>query len=97
LVSDRRYREGLLPEAPEFFLAGDLDAGKLLLRDYVNATIDFQKLSKLMKKKHTSLKRTLERNGNPAADNLFAMTRLLQHQEGVTLKVVTERRGRNAA
>lgn len=94
---DPAFREGLLTEALECFLAGDLDAGKLLLRDYVNATIGFQKLSKLMKKKDTSLKRMLGPNGNPAADNLFAMTRLLQRQEGVTLKVVTERRGRSAA
>jgi len=40
-------RAGLLTEALECFLAGDLDAGKLLLRDYVNATIGFRKLSKL--------------------------------------------------
>ena len=53
---------------------------KFLLRDYVNATIGFQKLSKLMKKKDTSLKRMLGPSGNPAAENLFAMTRLLQRQ-----------------
>ena len=94
---DPTFREGLLTEALECFLAGDLDAGKFLLRDYVNATIGFQKLSRLMKKKDTSLKRMLGPSGNPAADNLFAMTRLLQRQEGVTLKVVTERRKRNAA
>lgn len=94
---DPAFREGLLTEALECFLAGDLDTGKVLLRDYVNATIGFQKLSKLMKKKDTSLKRMLGPSGNPAADNLFAMTRLLQRQEGVTLKVITERRKRNAA
>jgi hypothetical protein len=94
---DPEFREGLLTEAMECFLEGDLDAGKLLLRDYVNATIGFQKLSKLMKKKDTSLKRMLGPSGNPAAENLFAMTRLLQRQEGVTLKVVSERRKQSAA
>jgi len=78
-------------------LAGDLDTGKILLRDYVNATIGFQKLSRLMKKKDTSVKRMLGPSGNPAANNLFAMTQLLQRQEGVTLKVVTEHRKRSAA
>ena len=94
---DPAFREGLLTEAMECFLAGDLDTGKFLLRDYVNATIGFQKLSKLMKKKDTSLKRMLGPSGNPAAENLFAMTRLLQRQEGVTLKVVSERRKQSAA
>jgi len=94
---DPEFRKGLLTEALECFLAGDLDTGKFLLRDYVNATIGFQKLSKLMNKKDTSLKRMLGPSGNPAAENLFAMTRLLQLQEGVTLKVIAERRGRGAA
>jgi hypothetical protein len=94
---DRAFREGLLTEALECLLAGDLDAGKFLLRDYVNATIGFQKLSRLMKKKDTSLKRMLGPTGNPAAANLFAMTKVLQRQEGVTLKVVSERRRASAA
>jgi hypothetical protein len=50
-----------------------------------------------MKKKDTSLKRMLGPRGNPAADNLFSMTRLLQRQEGVTLKVIAEHRRHNAA
>lgn len=94
---DPAFREGLLTEALECFLAGDLDTGKILLRDYVNATIGFKELSKQMKKKDTSLKRMLGPRGNPAADNLFSMTRLLQRQEGVTLKVIAEHRRHNAA
>jgi len=88
---DSAFREGLLTEALECFLAGDLATGKLLLRDYINATIGFQTLSKLMRKKDSSLKRMLGPDGNPAADNLFAITRLLQNREGVELKVVSQR------
>jgi hypothetical protein len=89
---DLEFREGLLTEALECLLEGDLEAGKSLLRDYVNATIGFQKLSKLMNKKDTSLKRMLGPRGNPAANNLFEMTQALQRHEGVKLKVVTKRR-----
>lgn len=88
---DPAFREGLLTEALECFLAGDLATGKVLLRDYINATIGFQKLSKLMNKNDSSLKRMLGPAGNPAAGNLFSITRHLQHQEGVRLKVVSER------
>jgi hypothetical protein len=93
---DPEFREGLLTEALECLLEGDLGTGKSLLRDYVNATIGFQKLSRLMNKKDTSLKRMLGPRGNPAANNLFEMTRALQRHEGVKLKVVTERRRRVA-
>ena len=88
---DSAFREGLLTEALECFLAGDLATGKLLLRDYINATIGFQTLSKLMRKKDSSLQRMLGPTGNPAADNLFTITRLLQNREGVELKVVSQR------
>jgi hypothetical protein len=43
---DRKYREELLREGVECLLAGDLDTGKAILRDYVNATIGFEKLSR---------------------------------------------------
>jgi len=43
---DRKYREELLREGVECLLAGDLDTGKAILRDYINATIGFEKLSR---------------------------------------------------
>ena len=89
---DPAFREGLLTEALDCFLAGELDVGKLLLRDYVNATIGFRELARRMDKKDTSIKRMLGPSGNPSTQNLFTMTRLLQQQEGVRLKVVSKRR-----
>lgn len=35
---DTAFREGLLKEGVECLLAGDIDAGKIVLRDYINAT-----------------------------------------------------------
>ncbi|MDH3281060.1 MAG: hypothetical protein OEQ18_08010 [Gammaproteobacteria bacterium] len=35
------FRKGLLQEDIECLLAGDVDAGKAVLRDYVNATFGF--------------------------------------------------------
>ena len=34
---DREFREGLLKEGVECLLAGDVDTGKIVLRDYINA------------------------------------------------------------
>ena len=35
---DLAFREGLLKEAVECLLAGDVDAGKIVLRDYLNGS-----------------------------------------------------------
>ena len=39
---DQAFREGLLKEGVECLLAGDVDTGKIVLRDYINATIGFE-------------------------------------------------------
>ena len=84
---DPEFREGLLTEALECFLAGDIDTGKILLRDYINATIGFKELSRLTNKKDTSLMRMLGPRGNPAARNLFEIIARLQEKEGIQFKV----------
>ncbi len=84
---DTEFREGLLTEAVECFLAGDVGTGKILLRDYINATIGFQELGRLTNKKGTSLMRMLGPKGNPAARNLFDIIARLQENEGIHFKV----------
>ena len=49
LRSDRKYRKELLHEGVEYLLSGDVDAGKAILRDYINATIGFEELSRVTK------------------------------------------------
>ncbi len=43
---DPEFRHALLREAVECIINGDLETGKAVLRDYVNATVGFQKLEK---------------------------------------------------
>ena len=42
---DPAFRKALLQESVECLLAGDINAGKALLRDYINAMIGFEQLS----------------------------------------------------
>ena len=42
---DPKFRKALLREAIESAIAGDLDTGKAVLRDYINATIGFPQLA----------------------------------------------------
>ncbi len=42
---DPVYREAMLTEAVGSFLSGDVEVGKAMPRDYINATIGFEALS----------------------------------------------------
>ena len=88
---DPAFREGLLTEGVECLLAGDTDTGKVLLRDYINATIGFEELASLTSKQPKSLMRMFGPAGNPQARNLFEVISHIQKHEGVRLEVKTVR------
>jgi len=87
---DPAFRRGLFHEAIEAFLSNDTETGKLLLRDYVNATVGFEELGKQLHKSPKSLMRMLSSQGNPRADNLFAVVGHLRKQEGVAFTMGPE-------
>ncbi len=84
---DPGFRKALLIEGVEAFLSGDVETGKAVLRDCVNATIGFGELAKAVKRSPKSLMRMLGPNGNPQAQNLFEIIAFLQREEGVHLVV----------
>ena len=84
---DPAFREGLLKEGIECLLAGEVEAGKIILRDYINATIGFEELGALTNKPTKSLMRMFGPNGNPQARNLFQVISLIQQHQGVQLEV----------
>ena len=87
IARDRAYRKELLREGVECLLTGDLDTGKALLRDYINATIGFEKLSDMTGTPSKSLMRMLGPKGNPQARNLFEIIRYLQRAEGLQFEL----------
>ncbi len=58
-----------------------------MLRDYVNATIGFEELAAELGKSSKSLQRMLSTGGNPAAENLLGILRVLQQREAVRVRV----------
>ena len=84
---DPAFREELLKEGVDCLLSGDVDTGKAVLRNYINATIGFQELGVLTDKSPKSLMRMFGRNGNPQARNLFEIIGCLQEREGLHLRV----------
>lgn len=88
---DPAFRDALLTEAVDQFLAGDLDTGKAVLRDYINATIGFERLAEETGSSSKSLMRMLSPAGNPTASNLFSVLHTVQKAAGVHLAVAAGR------
>ncbi len=87
---DARFREALLTEAINCYLAGDTDAGKAILRDLVNATIGFEGLAAEINKPSKSLHRMLAPHGNPSTENFFGIVGVLQKKTRVKLRVTAK-------
>ena len=88
---DPAFRDGLLKEGVECLLAGDIDTGKVVLRDYINAAIGFEMLGSLTNKPPKSLMRMFGPGGNPNARNIFEIIGRIQQHEGVQLEVTAVR------
>jgi hypothetical protein len=68
-------------------IGGDLNAGKSILRDYINATITFEGPARKLKKPSKSVHRMLGPRGNPRAENILEIIKLPQSHERVILQV----------
>ncbi len=88
---DRKFRQAMLTEAVNELLGGDLAVGKALLRDYIKATTSFDEVAGAVGKSDKSIQRMLGPRGNPTAENIFAIIKVLQEFEAVALKVKATR------
>jgi hypothetical protein len=90
IASDPSFAEALLREGIDAMLAGDIDTGKAILRDYIKATVGFEKLGEATGAPPKSLIRMFGPRGNPQARNLFGVLDYLQKESGFRLHVVTQ-------
>lgn len=84
---DPAFGQALLTEGIAALLAGDVDVGKAILRDYINATIGFGPLAEATGTQPKSLMRMFGPTGNPAARNLMTIIAHLKRVSGVNLQV----------
>ncbi|MGE0279067.1 MAG: transcriptional regulator [Rhizobiaceae bacterium] len=87
VAADRTFSDVLLREGVDMMLAGDVDTGKAILRDYIKATIGFEKLGEATDTPPKSLIRMFGPRGNPQARNLFSVIGYLQKRAGLQLHV----------
>ena len=90
--NDPEFRAELLKQGIDCMLLGDLDTGKAVLRDFINATVGFAELSAITDKSPKSLMRMLGPKGNPQARNLFQIIGYLQEREGLRFEIRSTRR-----
>jgi len=84
---DPAFREAMFQEAVRALLGGDADAGRAALREYINATIGFERLSVVLARPEKSLMRMFGPSGNPTAENLLGVIGVLQAETGVHIEV----------
>jgi DNA-binding phage protein len=84
---DPAFGHELLRGAVQCLLDDDLETGRAVLRNYVNATIGFKQLARAIGGQEKSLMRMLSPSGSPLASNLFQVIHELQRFNGVQLEV----------
>jgi hypothetical protein len=92
VAAEPAFGEALLREGIDTMLRGDVDTGKAVLRDYINATVGFEKLGEATDTPPKSLIRMFGPRGNPQARNLFGIIGYLQKQAGIELHVAPQSR-----
>ena len=85
--ADKKFADALLREGVDALISGDVVFGKTLLRDYIKATVGFEKLGAATGAPPKSLIRMFGPRGNPQAKNLFSVIGYLQKRAGVRLRV----------
>lgn len=87
VAADPAFRQALLQEAVQTMLDGDVATARSVLRDFINATIGFVRLGEATGTPAKSLMRMFGLRGNPTAENLLGVLRVLQRDTGVRLEV----------
>lgn len=85
--NDAKFAEALLREGIDAMLSGDLDTGKAIMRDYIKATVGFERLGAATGAPPKSLIRMFGPRGNPQAKNLFGVIGYLQKRAGLNFHV----------
>jgi hypothetical protein len=70
VARDPDFAAALLREGIDTMLTGDIDTGKAILRDYIKATVGFEKLGEATDTPPKSLIRMFGPRGNPQARNV---------------------------
>ena len=84
---DPEFRELLLTGGVERLLEGEVEVARIILRDYIIATVGFAQLGALAGKPPESLERMLGPEGTPSAGDLLEIIACTLRHQGLALQV----------
>ena len=84
---DPDFRKELIVEATNAFLDGDIDTGKRLLRDYLNATQALPSIAGELQQDEKSIRRMIGNRGNPTLRNFTNLLNACKRRESLELHV----------
>lgn len=93
--TDPEFRFAMLQGALSALDVGEAFEAKILLRDFINATIGFQALGEAIDRDPKALMRMFSPKGNPTLENLALVLKELAEREAYSVKV--ERRASRPA
>jgi len=68
--ADPEFRNGPITETINMILNGEITAGRIMLRDYINATGTMDDNCELLNKHNSSINRMLGLSGNPILESI---------------------------
>ncbi len=81
--TDPDFRKGLIIEAINMILAGEITAGRIMLRDYINATGAMNDICKQLNKHKSSISRMLGPSGNPTLESIVPVIKACADRENI--------------
>ena len=87
LQSSPSFRRALFAEAINSMLEGEFEAGRAVLREYIQGTVGFVALGKAIGKSPRSVRRMLSHDGTLRTRSFIAILAYLQKVEGTVLEV----------
>jgi DNA-binding phage protein len=87
LQRDPEFRTELIVEATNAFLDDDVETGKALLRDYLNASELMPEIAKELGLNEKSIRRMLGPSGNPTLKNFARLLKACSKVEHIKLEV----------
>ncbi|GAB6906018.1 conserved hypothetical protein [Desulfosarcina cetonica] len=85
--NDPDFRKGLIVEAINMILDGEITAGKLMLRDYINAAGAMDDICKKLGKHKPAISRMLGPSGNPTLESIVPVIKACAERENITPRI----------
>jgi len=84
---DPEFRRALITEALNLILQGEISAGRLMIRDYINATGSMNDIALKLRKQKPAIVRMLGPNGNPTLKSFIPVVKACAEREEIKLRV----------